>query len=110
MLHLNTKLIYNNKNFYTNIINLIIKKKIHLKNQSNKNQQILIHINKNTTKNNTILLPTKQLLLKTLFHKNNKIILTKKHNKILHKTFLQIQKFYLPHKKSSFYQSNTFLQ
>ena len=49
-----------------------MKGKIHLEDQSDKNQQILIRVNEGATRNNAVLLPAEQLLLEALFRKGDK--------------------------------------
>lgn len=53
-----------------------MKGKIHLEDQSDKNQQILIRVNEGATRNNAVLLPAEQLLLEALFRKGDKVVLT----------------------------------
>lgn len=110
MLRLDAKLVYDDKGFCADIVNLIVKGKIHLEDQSDKNQQILIRVNEGATRNNAVLLPAEQLLLEALFRKGDKVVLTGRRNRVLRRAFLRMQKFYLPRKKSSFYRSDTFLQ
>ncbi len=69
MLRLDAKLVYDDKGFCADIVNLIVKGKIHLEDQSDKNQQILIRVNEGATRNNAVLLPAEQLLLEALFRK-----------------------------------------
>lgn len=54
MLRLDAKLVYDDKGFCTDIVNLIVKGKIHLEDQSDKNQQILIRVNEGATRNNEV--------------------------------------------------------
>ncbi len=110
MLRLDAKLVYDDKGFCADIVNLIVKGKIHLEDQSDKNQQILIRVNEGATRNNAVLLPAEQLLLEALFRKGDKVVLMGRRNRVLRRAFLRMQKFYLPRKKSSFYRSDTFLQ
>ncbi|ANK07147.1 yciQ [Escherichia coli O25b:H4] len=90
------------KVFCADIVNLIVKGKIHLEAHYDKNQQILIRVNEGATRNNAVLLPAEQLLLEALFRKGDKVVLTGRRNRVLRKAFLRMQKFYLPRKKSSF--------
>ncbi|MDP4447316.1 DUF2207 domain-containing protein, partial [Escherichia coli] len=110
MLRLDAKLVYDDKGFCADIVNLIVKGKIHLEDQYDKNQQILIRVNEGATRNNAVLLPAEQLLLEALFRKGDKVVLTGRRNRVLRKAFLRMQKFYLPRKKSSFYRPDAFLQ
>ncbi len=55
MLRLDAKLVYDDKGFCADIVNLIVKGKIHLEDQSDKNQQILIRVNEGATRNNAVL-------------------------------------------------------
>lgn len=87
-----------------------MKGKIHLEDQYDKNQQILIRVNEGATRNNAVLLPAEQLLLEALFRKGDKVVLTGRRNRVLRRAFLRMQKFYLPRKKSSFYRPDAFLQ
>ncbi len=52
-----------------------MKGKIHLEDQSDKNQQTLIRVNEGVTRNNAVLLPAEQLLLEALFRKGDKVVL-----------------------------------
>lgn len=110
MLRLDAKLVYDDKGFCADIVNLIVKGKIHLKDQYDKNQQILIRVNEGAIRNNAVLLPAEKLLLEALFRKGDKVVLTGRRNRVLRKAFLRMQKFYLPRKKSSFYRPDAFLQ
>ncbi len=76
MLRLDAKLVYDDKGFCADIVNLIVKGKIHLEDQYDKNQQILIRVNEGATRNNAVLLPAEQLLLEALFRKGDKVVLT----------------------------------
>lgn len=76
MLRLDAKLVYDDKGFCADIVNLIVKGKIHLEDQYDKNQQILIRVNEGATRNNEVLLPAEQLLLEALFRKCDKVVLT----------------------------------
>ncbi|HFX7287978.1 TPA: DUF2207 domain-containing protein, partial [Escherichia coli] len=110
MLRLDAKLVYDDKGFCADIVNLIVKGKIHLEDHYDKNQQILIRVNEGATRNNAVILPAEQLLLEALFRKGDKVVLTGRRNRVLRKAFLRMQKFYLPRKKSSFYRPDAFLQ
>lgn len=79
-----------------------MKGKIHLEDQSDKNQQILIRVNEGATRNNAVLLPAEQLLLEALFRKGDKVVLTGRRNRVLRRAFLRMQKFYLPRKSLRF--------
>lgn len=76
MLRLDAKLVYDDKGFCADIVNLIVKGKIHLEAHYDKNQQILIRVNEGATRNNAVLLPAEQLLLEALFRKGDKVVLT----------------------------------
>lgn len=102
MLRLDAKLVYDDKGFCADIVNLIVKGKIHLEDQYDKNQQILIRVNEGATRNNAVLLPAEQLLLEALFRKGDKVVLTGRRNSVLRKAFLRMQKFYLPRKSLRF--------
>lgn len=102
MLRLDAKLVYDDKGFCADIVNLIVKGKIHLEDQSDKNQQILIRVNEGATRNNAVLLPAEQLLLEALFRKGDKVVLTGRRNRVLRRAFLRMQKFYLPRKSLRF--------
>ena len=78
-----------------------MKGKIHLEDQSDKNQQILIRV-EGATRNNAVLLPAEQLLLEALFRKGDKVVLTGRRNRVLRRAFLRMQKFYLPRKSLRF--------
>lgn len=54
MLRLDAKLVYDDKGFCADIVNLIVKGKIHLEDQYDKNQQILICVNEGATRNNAV--------------------------------------------------------
>lgn len=79
-----------------------MKGKIHLKDQYDKNQQILIRVNEGATRNNAVLLPAEKLLLEALFRKGDKVVLTGRRNRVLRSAFLRMQKFYLPRKSLRF--------
>lgn len=93
MLRLDAKLVYDDKGFCADIVNLIVKGKIHLEDQYDKNQQILIRVNEGATRNNAVLLPAEQLLLEALFRKGDKVVLTGRRNSVLRKAFYGCRNF-----------------
>lgn len=70
-----------------------MKGKIHLKDQYDKNQQILIRVNEGATRNNVVLLPAEQLLLEALFRKGDKVVLTGRCNSVLRSAFYGCRNF-----------------
>lgn len=69
------------------------ERKIHLEDQYDKNQQILIRVNEGATRNNAVLLPAEQLLLEALFRKGDKVVLTGRRNRVLRRAFYGCRNF-----------------
>lgn len=86
MLRLDAKLVYDDKGFCADIVNLIVKGKIHLEDQYDKNQQILIRVNEGATRNN-------EVLLEALFRKGDKVVLTGRRNRVLRRAFYGCRNF-----------------